>query len=155
MAGLKPTFGRISRTGGMALAPSFDTAGALGRTVGDAAMVVEAMSGADGVDPASPPDLPPPEVPAARDSLDGARIGVSADLMNVGLDESVRVVFEAAVGLMEELGAQIVEIGLPDAESIRSAFVPLQMAEAYHVHHSMGLYPAASCRLRLRRALAA
>ena len=141
VAGLKPTFGRISRTGGMALAPSFDTAGALGRTIEDAAVVVEAMSGPDGVDPACPPDLPPPAVPAAPDSLDGARVGVSADLMDVGLDGSVKVVFDAASGLLEELGAEIVEVGLPDAESIRSAFVPLQMAEAYHVHHSMGLYP--------------
>ena len=141
VAGLKPTFGRVSRTGGMALAPSFDTAGALGRTVEDAAVVVQAMSGADGVDPACPPDPPPWKVPAARGSLDGARVGVSADLVDVGVDESIKVVFNAAVDHLEESGAQIVEVDLPDAEWIRSAFVPLQMAEAHHVHRSMGLYP--------------
>ena len=141
VAGLKPTFGRVSRTGGMALAPSFDTAGALGRTVEDAAVLTEAMSGADGVDPACPPDLPPMRVPAAPGSLDGVRIGVSADLMNVGLDRSIEAVFDAAASLLKELGAQIVEVDLPDAESIRTAFVPLQMAEAFHMHHSMGLYP--------------
>lgn len=144
VAGLKPTFGRVSRTGGVALAPSFDTAGALGRTVEDAATTVTVMSGADGVDPACPadlPDLPPPAVPA-QGSLHGVRVGVSADLMDVGLDAGIEAVFKAAVSALEELGAEIVEVALPDAESIRAAFVPLQMAEAYHVHHrSMGLYP--------------
>ena len=143
VAGLKPTFGRVSRTGGVALAPSFDTAGALGRTVEDAATVVEAMSGADGVDPACPPDLPlASAIPSPPSSLDGVRVGVSADLMDVGLDAGIEVVFKTAVSALEELGAEIVEVALPDAESIRAAFVPLQMAEAYHVHHrSMGLYP--------------
>ena len=141
VAGLKPTFGRISRTGGVALAPSFDTPGALGRTIEDAATLVEVMSGADGVDPACP-DLPARAVPAVPSSLNGVRIGVSADLMGAGLDAGIAPVFDAAVGLLGELGAEIVEVALPDAESIRAAFVPLQMAEAYHVHHrSMGLFP--------------
>ena len=141
-AGLKPTFGRVSRTGGVALAPSFDTAGALGRTIEDAATAVAIMSGADGVDHACPPGLAAPSVPSAPSSLEGVRVGVSADLMDVGLDSGVETVFKAAVCALEELGAEIVEVSLPDAESIRAAFVPLQMAEAFHVHHrSMGLYP--------------
>ena len=141
VAGLKPTFGRVSRTGGVALAPSFDTAGALGRTIEDAATVVEVMSGADGVDPACP-DLEYPKVPSTPTSLSGVRVGVSADLMGAGLDTGIAGVFDAAVSVLEELGAEVVEVALPDAESIRAAFVPLQMAEAYHVHHqSMGLYP--------------
>ena len=143
VSGLKPTFGRVSRTGGVALAPSFDTAGALGRTVEDAATVVEAMSGADGVDPACPPDLPFASAnPSAPSSLDGVRVGVSADLMDVGLDAGIEAVFKTAAGALEALGAEVVEVALPDAESIRASFAPLQMAEAYHVHHrSMGLYP--------------
>lgn len=141
VAGLKPTFGRVSRTGGVALAPSLDTPGALGRTIEDAAVVVQAMSGSDGVDPACS-DLAPPEVSLVPSSLDGVRIGVSADLMGVGLDASIAAVFDAAVSLLGELGAEVVEVAVPDAESIRAAFVPFQMAEAYHVHHrSMGLYP--------------
>ena len=107
----------------------------------DAATLVEVMSGADGVDPACP-DLPTRAVPPVSSSLNGVRIGVSADLMGAGLDAGIAPVFDAAVGLLGELGAEIVEVALPDAESIRAAFVPLQMAEAYHVHHrSMGLYP--------------
>ena len=141
VAGLKPTFGRVSRTGGVALAPSFDTAGALGRTVQDAAAVVRAMSGPDGADPACA-DLAPPSVPSAPSSLSGVRVGVSADLVGVGLDAGVAAVFDAAVDRLSELGAEIVEVGLPDAESIRAAFAPLQSAEAHHFHcRTMGWYP--------------
>ncbi len=160
VAGLKPSFGRISRTGGVALAPSFDTAGALGRTVIDAALVVDAMSGADGVDPACPPQLPAPAAAAAPDSLHGARVGISAGLAAVGLDTSIEIVFDSAVTRLEELGAEVVEVALPDAESILATFAPLQMAEAYHVHHrSMGLYPQRAgdygSDVRARLALAA
>ena len=141
VAGLKPTFGRVSRTGGVALAPSFDTAGALARTVQDAAVAVRAMSGPDGVDPACA-HLAAPSVPSAPVSLSGVRVGVSADLMGVGLDAGIAAVFDAAVDRLSELGAEIVEVGLPDAESIRAAFVPLQSAEAHHFHRrTMGWYP--------------
>lgn len=141
IAGLKPTFGRIPRTGGVALAPSLDTPGALARTVGDAATVVEALSGPDGVDPACR-SVPFPSIPTPRPSLDGLRIGLSDDLFELDLDAGIAPAFETAVDLLQESGAVIVDVRLPSAAEMRAAFVPFQMAEAYHVHHRvMQLYP--------------
>jgi aspartyl-tRNA(Asn)/glutamyl-tRNA(Gln) amidotransferase subunit A len=75
-------------------------------------------------------------------SLDGTRIGRSANLMGPGLDPSVGEVYERAIDTLGELGAEVVEVDLPSAASCLEAFVPLQMAEAHHVHNqSMGIYP--------------
>ena len=158
--GLKPTFGLVSRTGGGALAPSFDTLGALGRSMDDVAMLVSAMSGADPADPGCAGRSFRYE-PYTPSTIEGARIGRSANLMGPGLDPSVGEIYERAINTLEELGAEIVEIDLPDAQSILDAFVPLQMAEAHHVHNqSMGIYPehekdyGADVRSRLHAAAA-
>ena len=140
VAGLKPAFGRIGRTGGVALAPSFDTVGALGRSIGDAAALVEAMSGPDWSDPAAAG--PPVRVDdQALSSLEGTRVATAAALIDGGLDDGVAKVYGRALDALERLGAELVEIDLPAAGEIFEAFRPLQMAEAHHVHRSMGLFP--------------
>ena len=140
VAGLKPTFGRIGRTGGVALAPSFDTVGALGRSISDAALLVEAMSGPDRNDPDctgtgyGTTDRP-------RPSLTGVRVATAPALIDIDLDDGIAAVYGQALDSLERLGAELVEIDLPAAEEILEAFRPLQMAEAHHVHRSMGLFP--------------
>ena len=162
VAGLKPTFGRIGRTGGVALAPSFDTVGALGRSIGDAALLVEAMSGPDRKDPDctgtgyGTADRPRPSLTGAETataasserevqplltSLDGIRVATAPALIDIGLDDGIAAVYGQALDSLEQLGAELVEIDLPAAEEILEAFRPLQMAEAHHVHQSMGLFP--------------
>lgn len=145
VAGLKPTFGRVSRTGGLALAPSFDTPGALGRTLADTATMVDVMSGGDGVDNACPAASQPEAIRAetsVRTSLSGIRVGISTNLLSDGLDAAIAPRYEAAVDALANLGAEVTEVGLPDAESTLAAFVPIQMAEAYDEHHrAMGLFP--------------
>lgn len=140
VAGLKPGFGRIGRTGGVALAPSFDTVGALGRSIGDAAALVAAMSGPDRDDP---PAAGPPvrSDDRALVSLDGTRVATAAALIDIGLDDGVAKAYGQALDALERLGAELVEIDLPSAGEIFEAFRPLQMAEAHHVHRSMGLFP--------------
>lgn len=162
VAGLKPTFGRIGRTGGVALAPSFDTVGALGRSIGDAALLVEAMSGPDRNDPDcvgtgyGTADRPRPsltgaataaatgderEVQPLLTSLTGVRVATAPALIDIGLDDGIAAVYGRALDSLERLGAELVEIDLPAAAEIFEAFRPLQMAEAHHVHRSMGLFP--------------
>lgn len=162
VAGLKPTFGRIGRTGGVALAPSFDTVGALGRSISDAALLVEAMSGPDRNDPDctgtgyGTTDRPRPsltraetataasserEVQPLLTSLDGIRVATAPALIDIDLDDGIAAVYGQALDSLERLGAELVEIDLPAAEEILEAFRPLQMAEAHHVHRSMGLFP--------------
>lgn len=161
VAGLKPTFGRIGRTGGVALAPSFDTVGALGRSIGDAALLVEAMSGPDRHDPDCAEigyrtaDRPLPsltgvgavtagdegKIQPLLTSLTGVRVATAAGLIDIGLDNGIAAVYGQALDSLKRLGAELVEIDLPAAEAIFEAFRPLQMAEAHHVHRSMGLFP--------------
>lgn len=162
VAGLKPAFGRIGRTGGVALAPSFDTVGALGRSIGDAALLVETMSGPDRNDPDCTgtgygtadrrrPSLPGAATVAASGdereaqplltSLTGVRVATATGLIDIGLDAGIAAVYGQALDSLERLGAELVEIDLPAAEEIFEAFRPLQMAEAHHVHRSMGLFP--------------
>ena len=162
VAGLKPTFGQIGRTGGVALAPSFDTVGALGRSISDAALLVEAMSGPDRNDPDCTgtgyrtADRPRPsltgagtatatggerEVQPLLTSLAGIKVATAPALIDIGLDDGIAAVYGQALDSLERLGAELVEIDLPTAEEILEAFRPLQMAEAHHVHQSMGLFP--------------
>jgi aspartyl-tRNA(Asn)/glutamyl-tRNA(Gln) amidotransferase subunit A len=140
--GLKPTFGLIGRSGGVALAPTFDTPGALARTIEDAATAVAAMSGDDPDDPGCAGRRYDFDGLVAA-SLAGKRIGVSSALVDIELDAGVARAFETALSMLTGLGAELVEVELPVAASMLETFVPLQMAEAFHVHHRLlELYPA-------------
>ena len=158
VAGLKPAFGRIGRTGGVALAPSFDTVGALGRSIGDAALLVKAMSGPDRNDPDcigtgyGTADRPLTSLTGAAasvegkvqpllTSLTGVRVAMAPGLIDIGLDDGIAAVYGQTLDSLERLGAELVEINLPAAAEIFEAFRPLQMAEAHHVHRSMSLFP--------------
>ena len=141
VAGLKPTFGLISRTGGVALAPSFDTPGALARSIEDAATLVSVMSGADPSDSgcAGRSFRVDTQLPT---SISGFRIGTSAAMVDIELEAGVADVYARTLSTLEALGAELVEVDLPEASAMLESFAPLQMAEAYHVHHRMmGLYP--------------
>jgi aspartyl-tRNA(Asn)/glutamyl-tRNA(Gln) amidotransferase subunit A len=141
VAGLKPTFGLVGRTGGVALAPSFDTPGALGRSIDDVATVVATMSGDDPGDPACAGRRFEFDR-AVPSSLTGVRVGTSPALVDVDLEAGVAHAYDAAMTTLTELGADVMEIELPAAGWMLETFVPLQMAEAYYVHHrALGLFP--------------
>ena len=70
-------------------------------------------------------------------------MGVSENLFEVELDSSVRSVYDSALGVLSELGVEIVEVSLPDAGEVRAAFETLQRAEVFYVHNQvLGLYPS-------------
>ena len=77
-----------------------------------------------------------------RRGLAGLVVGVCADLMLVPLAADVRDVLEATVRTLEEAGARLVEVELPEAELILPAFGTIQSAEALETHRAAGLYPA-------------
>ncbi len=142
VSGLKPGFGRIPRTGGVALAPTLDTPGAMGRSIRDAEVLVNVMSGSDGVDPDCTGG-PCPTAAATPSTLAGARLGISENLFEVELDSAVAPVYASALEALTELGAEIVEVSLPDAAEVRACFETIQKAEVYYVHsHMLGLYPS-------------
>ena len=114
IVGAKPTYGGSSRYGVVAFASSLDTPGPLARTVLDAALLHEAMSGHDPCDSTSIDAPVPPVVAAARQAdVEGMRIGVVTELGGEGYQPGVLARFGEAVELLESLGAKVVEVSCP------------------------------------------
>jgi aspartyl-tRNA(Asn)/glutamyl-tRNA(Gln) amidotransferase subunit A len=114
IVGTKPTYGGSSRYGVVAFASSLDTPGPFGRTVLDAALLHEAMSGHDPMDSTSIDAPVPPVVAAAREAdVSGMRIGVVAELSGEGYQPGVLSRFAEAVELLESLGAKVTEVSCP------------------------------------------
>jgi aspartyl-tRNA(Asn)/glutamyl-tRNA(Gln) amidotransferase subunit A len=114
IVGTKPTYGGSSRYGVVAFASSLDTPGPLARTVLDAALLHEVMSGHDPLDATSIDAPVPPVVAAARQAdVSGLRVGVVSELSGDGYQPGVLARFGAAVELLESLGAKIVEVSCP------------------------------------------
>lgn len=109
--GLRPTFGRVSRSGAMALSWSMDKIGPICRTVEDCALVLEAIRGADGMDPAA---IDAPFGYDAAMDLRGVRIGVVRAEFD-SADAAWRPHDDAALGVLRSLGAELVPITLPTA----------------------------------------
>jgi aspartyl-tRNA(Asn)/glutamyl-tRNA(Gln) amidotransferase subunit A len=114
VVGVKPTYGGSSRYGVVAFASSLDTPGPLARTVLDAALLHEAMSGHDPCDSTSVDAPVPPVVAAARQAdVSGLTIGVVPELGGEGYQSGVLTRFGEAVELLEALGAKVVEVSCP------------------------------------------
>ena len=111
VVGVKPTLGRVSRSGIIPIAHSQDTAGPIARSVADAALLLAALSG---VDPSDPMTEEPPggsrlefDLSLDPDSLRGARIGVARKFF--GFHEKVDAIMESALETMREAGAELVD----------------------------------------------
>ena len=114
IVGTKPTYGGNSRYGVVAFASSLDTPGPFGRTVLDAALLHEVMSGHDPMDSTSIDAPVPPVVEAARHGdVAGLRIGIVSEFSGEGYQPGVMSRFTEAVELLESLGAKITEISCP------------------------------------------
>ena len=114
IVGVKPTYGGSSRYGVVAFASSLDTPGPLARTVLDAALLHEVMSGHDPRDSTSVDAPVPPVVAAARQAdVAGLRVGVVTELSGEGYQPGVLARFAEAVELLESLGAKISEVSCP------------------------------------------
>jgi len=132
ITGLKPTYGRVSRRGIIAFASSLDQAGPMTRTVKDSAMITAAISGHDSGDATSVADAPAVDWLAACDSRDmkGLKIGKPKEYFVDGMDPEVRACVEAALKQCEELGAEIIDISLPNTEHAVAAYYVIAPSEA-------------------------
>ncbi len=129
IVGLKPTYGAISRYGMIAFASSLDQCGPLTRDVTDAALLLAALQGRDACDSTSV-GIEGGIVAPSREDLSGLRFGVPRELAADAIEAGVREVFEATLGRIEELGGEIAEVGLPNAEHGISAYYVIAPAEA-------------------------
>jgi len=115
VTGLKPTYGRVSRWGMIAYASSLDQGGAFGRTAEDVALLLQVMAGFDPRDSTSA-DQPVPDYGATlNDPLEGLKIGLPREYFGEGLDPQVAGVIEESLAGYRRLGAELVEISLPNA----------------------------------------
>lgn len=130
IVGLKPTYGRVSRYGLLAFASSLDQIGPFTRTVEDAAIVLEAISGHDPRDSTSSPAGVPRFRNALRSDLRGVRIGVPAEYFVEGLEAGVESAVSAAIEEMKALGAEIVSISLPHTKYALATYYITAPAEA-------------------------
>ncbi len=124
VVGLRPTYGRVSRDGGVMYAWHSDTVGPATRTVADNALFLSAIAGHDPHDPLTSKRAVPDYAAALGDDLRGLKLAVVKEIAwPDGIDAGVRTAFEHALGVLKELGAQIGEVSLPWAKHA----IPLQM----------------------------
>jgi aspartyl-tRNA(Asn)/glutamyl-tRNA(Gln) amidotransferase subunit A len=115
ITGLKPTYGLVSRYGMIAFASSLDQGGPMAQTAEDCALILNEMAGFDEKDSTSLEK----EIPDYRAGLDspvkGLRIGLPKEYFDEGLDDNVRAVIQTALDQYRDMGAELVEIELPNS----------------------------------------
>jgi aspartyl-tRNA(Asn)/glutamyl-tRNA(Gln) amidotransferase subunit A len=130
VVGLKPTYGRLSRSGLIAFASSLDTVGTFTRSVRDAALLLAAMAGHDPLD-ATSLDAPTTDLVAGIDrGVAGMRIGVVREASGEGVEPGVRDAVRASLDRLTALGATVDEVSLPHAEYALSAYYLIAPSEA-------------------------
>jgi amidase len=132
--GLKPTYGRVSRYGVFALAPSMDHVGPMTRTVEDAAILFEAMAGADPRDPTSLRDPVPAARSELRNGVAGLRIGFDRRYATDDVDADVAEAMNEVLATLTRLGANVVPVNMPDVGQVGSAWLDLCYVEALAAH---------------------
>jgi aspartyl-tRNA(Asn)/glutamyl-tRNA(Gln) amidotransferase subunit A len=131
VAGLKTSYGRVSRHGLIAFGSSLDTVGPLARTVADAAALFEAIAGHDPLDSTSMPlPVPTVDLAGAAARVPGLRVGVPREYFIAGMQPEVEAAVRAAVAELAGLGAEVVEISLPHTEYALPVYYLIAPAEA-------------------------
>ncbi|OGY42873.1 MAG: aspartyl/glutamyl-tRNA amidotransferase subunit A [Candidatus Buchananbacteria bacterium RIFCSPHIGHO2_01_FULL_39_14] len=115
IVGLKPTYGRVSRFGVIAMASSLDQVGPMTKTVEDTALVLQAIAGLDKKDSTTVPKEVPDYLAELNHEIKGLKIGVPKEYFVAGMDPAVEKTVREAIEKLEKLGAKITEVSLPHA----------------------------------------
>ncbi len=130
VAGLKPTYGRVSRYGLVAFASSLDQIGPLGRTIDDVAMLLHAIAGHDDRDSTSI-NRPVPSYGSDEASTERKwRIGVPKEYFGAGMDPEIRAAIDRALAFYRKTDCEVVEISLPHTEYAVATYYIIATAEA-------------------------
>ncbi|MEA2709899.1 MAG: aspartyl-tRNA(Asn)/glutamyl-tRNA(Gln) amidotransferase subunit [Phycisphaerales bacterium] len=131
IVGLKPTYGRVSRYGLVAFASSLDQVGPFGRTVADAAAMLNVIAGHDPKDSTAVASEVPDYLADLDTPLKNLRIGIAKEYqLDAGLDPHVKSAIDVAIAKYKELGATIVDVSLPHAEYGIAAYYVIAPCEA-------------------------
>ena len=134
IVGLKPTYGRVSRSGVYPLSSSCDHVGPMVRTVSDAAVLLQAIAGPDPKDPTASHVKVPDYTSALKEDVRGLRLGVPQEYFFEGVEPAVRDGVQAAVQHLSSLGAAVEEVSIPSIPHVIASSTAIIAAEAYEVH---------------------
>lgn len=140
IVGIKPTWGRVSRYGVLALAESLDHIGPMTRSVQDAGLMLNAIAGFDPNDPTSLSDPVPNMLEGIENGIEGLRIGLDENYISEGTDPQVTASVLDGIKLLESLGALVVPVKMPPTSGYMEAWGVLCASEALVAHEET--YPS-------------
>ena len=132
--GIKPTWGRVSRYGVLALAESLDHIGPMTRSAADAGVMLQALAGHDPNDPTSLTAPVPNMLAGLGRGVGGVRIGVDERYIEDGVDSELAAAVLEGARLLEGMGARLVPVRMPDTDPYSRAWGVLCSAEAAAAH---------------------
>ncbi len=130
ITGLKPTYGVVSRYGMIAFASSLDQAGPMAQTAEDCGLLLNVMAGFDARDSTSLERPKEDYTRSLNQPLSGMRIGLPREFFGPGLVGDTANAVEAAIAQLRKLGAETVEVDLPNSSLSVAAYYVLAPAEA-------------------------
>ncbi|HET9491650.1 MAG TPA: amidase [Methylomirabilota bacterium] len=134
IVGFKPTYGRVSRAGGMALSWSNDHFGPMTRTVRDAAVLLQVIAGHDAEDGTSSRRPVPDYLDGLEGGVAGVRLGVPENYYFDGIDGAVAAAVEEAARRLAEAGARLVRLRVPDPAPVADVTGVISRAESAAIH---------------------
>jgi aspartyl-tRNA(Asn)/glutamyl-tRNA(Gln) amidotransferase subunit A len=134
ISGIKPTYARVSRAGAMPLSFSMDTVGPLTRTVQDAALILQAIAGADPRDPTCENRPVPDWMAELERPIAGLRIGRPRQYFYDDCDREVEAAMAASLDTFRKLGAVVLDIDIPELNAWNAAGTIIIGAEASAYH---------------------
>ncbi len=129
VVGLKPTYGRVSRYGLMAMGSSLDQLGVFAKTVEDTAIVFQQVAGQDEYDTTSLPKPVPEYTSFLKEDVKGMKVGIPKEYFGEGMDPEVREIITGAIKKFEEMGAVVEEMSLPHSEYALAAYYVIMPVE--------------------------
>jgi len=133
LVGMKPTYGLCSRWGCVAFASSLDTPGPIARTVDDTALLLSVMAGHDDKDSTSTPNAKfefDSELKPILGEGKKLRVGIIKEFNNVQISDDMKTLFEKRIADLKSLGAEIVEVSIPNILDALAAYYIIAPAEA-------------------------
>ncbi len=129
VTGLKPTYGRVSRYGLIAMASSTDSPGPITKNAEDAALVLSVLAGKDPLDATSSPNDVKDFTALSKESLNGLRIGKPKSYFDLDIQLDVRKKMEDFLEFLESQGAEIIDLDLMDPKYSIAVYTILQRSE--------------------------
>lgn len=140
VTGLKPTWGRVSRHGAFPLSQTLDHIGPMTRTAADAAAIMDAIAGADPLDPTALRDPVPDYSAGLRGGIRGLVVGVDWRFVSEGVDPVAVAATRGAADALVEAGAELREIEFPSIADVLAGWAPLCSVETALIHEAT--YPS-------------